>query len=594
MQTLQVALLVLLGGWLTDVPTPPAKDADAVKAAAEAHAREQAKRRDAAAEARKQAAARQAAAAEDVRRFNAERLEKAKQAMVQAQVEREQQAAALHAKTYLQPFRERLELETHYVEQACDLTDEQAAALQRQAAAVAEHAQSELAKALAGQQAQQRQAVVIVNGNAVAVPSGLSGEYLTDPAQAAHNELLRVMADTLPAEARAKLDEADRQRHERALAATRLAALAVLDEVLLLSTSQRDEIGRLLDAAWTVPVLSGRNPILAGAQHAPEMLYSARLVLPKAKLAEILRPAQQSAFQSLSAPTSQVAPGGGPRVVRMNRPAAAVRLNPAGGAARQANVMRIEVKVNDGRPVFGAILPINAAMRSANYLELAVDDVAAACELSDEQRTKLLLAGRLDLKRVAPAPNDAAQGAGVNNGAGMVGQVRVVGRENNLAGAFVFEADEVRIDGGHDPAQAFSEPSSAYQKVLRGKLSEEQLGRLSAAQRQRLALHQRATVAAALQALDERVLLSAQQHQRLTDFLEGQLTKAAETSPKARPADDALARLARIGARQLEPLFDDYQRPLAARLWQELCAAAPLVAPRPAILKPVIGDGAVQ
>lgn len=571
MQTLQVALLVLLGGWLTDVPTPPAKDADAVKAAAEAHAREQA-RRQAAAEARADEAKRRATAIKVVRQFD---------------------AAFDQAKTYLQPFRERLELETHYVEQACGLTDEQAADLRKQAAAVAEHAQSELAKALAGQEAQQRQAVVIVNGNAVAVPSGLSGEYLTDPAQAAHNELLRVMADTLPAEARAKLDEADRQRHERALAATRLAALMVLDEALLLSASQRDEIGRLLDAAWTVPVVSGRNPILAGAQHVPEILYSARLALPKAKLAEILRPAQQPAFQLLSAPTSQVAPGGGPRVVRMNRPAAAVRLNPVGGAVRQANVMRIEVKVNDGRPVFGAILPVNAAVRSANYLELAVDDVAAACDLSDEQRTKLLLAGRLDLKRVAPAPNDAAQGAGVNNPAGLAGQVRL-GGQNEAAQVFVFEADRVRFDGGHPPAQAFSEASSAYQKVLRGKLSDEQLGRLWAAQRLRLALHQRATIAAALQAIDERVLLSAQQHQRLTDFLEAQLTKAAETSPKARPADDALARLARIGARQLEPMFDDYQRPLAARLWQELCAAAPLVAPRPAILKPVIGDGAVQ
>ncbi|HJT33508.1 MAG TPA: hypothetical protein VJ783_15800 [Pirellulales bacterium] len=572
MQTLQVALIFLMGGWLTDVPAPPAKDGDAVKAAAEAHAREQAKRQ-VAAEARANDAKRRATALKVVRQFD---------------------AAFDQAKTYLQPFRERLELETHYVERACDLTDEQAAALQKQAAAVAEHAQSELAKALAGQQAQQRQAVVIVNGNAVAVPSGVSGEYLTGPTQAAHAELLRVIADTLPAEARAKLDEADRQRHERALAATRLAALAVLDEVLLLSTSQRDEISRLLDTAWTVPVVSGRNPILAGAQHAPEMLYSARLVLPKAKLAVLLRPAQQAAFQSLSAPASQVAPGGGPRLTRMNRPAAAVRLNPVGGAVRQANVMQIEVKVNGGQVAFGAVQSVTGAMRPANYLELMVDDATAACELSDEQRTKLLLAGRLDLKRVAPAPDDAVKGVGVNNAAGMVGQVRVVGRENNPAGVIVVEADQVRIDGGLAPAQAFTEPSSAYQKVLRGKLSDEQLGRLSAAQRQRLAMHQRAAVAAALQALDERVLLSAQQHQRLSDFLEAQLAKAEVNSSMARPADDALARMARISVRQIEPLFDDFQRPLAARLWQELCAAAPLVAPKPAILKPVIGDRAVQ
>lgn len=572
MQTLQLALLVLLGGWLTDVPAPPAKDADAVKAAAEAHAREQA-RRQVAAEARVNDAKRRATALKVVRQFD---------------------AAFDQAKTYLQPFRERLELETHYVERACDLTDEQAADLQKQVAAVTEHAQSELSKALAGQQAQQRQAVVIVNGNAVAVPSGVSGEYLIDPAQAAHSELLRVMADALPAEARDKLYEADQQRHERALAATRLTALAVLDEVLLLNATQRDEIGRLLDAAWTVPVVSGRNPILAGSQHGPEMLYSARLVLPKAKLAALLRPAQQAAFQSLSAPASQAAPGGGPRVGRMIRQPAAVRLHPAGGAVRQANVMQIEVKVNGGQVAFGAVQSVTGVMRPANYLELMVDDVAAACELSDEQRTKLLLAGRLDLKRVAPAPDDAAKGVGVNNAAGMVGQVRVVGRENDPAGVFVVEADQVRIDGGPSPAQAFSGSSSAYQKVIRGKLSDEQLGRMSAAQRQRLAMHQQAAVAAALQALDERVLLSAQQHQRLSDFFVDRLANAEAMNQTARPADDALARLARISAREIEPLFDDFQRPLAARLWQEICAAAPLVAPKPAILKPVIGNGAVQ
>src|SRR5487761_1561425 len=30
--------------------------------------------------------------------------------------------------------------------------------------------------------------------------------------------------------------------------------------------------------------------------------------------------------------------------------------------------------------------------------------------------------------------------------------------------------------------------------------------------------------------------------------------------------------LARVSARQLEPMLDEFQRPLAASLWQELCA----------------------
>ncbi|HEX7446944.1 MAG TPA: hypothetical protein VF306_05325, partial [Pirellulales bacterium] len=443
MEFIQLALLAFMSGWIAGAPAPPSKDIDPAQAAAKANAEAKTQARKAA-KARAKADANRATAIKVVRQLD---------------------ASFDQAKTYLRPFRERLDLETRFIERTCGLTVDQAAELLKQSAAIAERAQTELAKALttrAGQGMAGRamgglrmagggmvpqQVVVIVNGNAVAVPAGVSSEFLTNPAQAARDELRRATAETLPETARARLDEADGLRRQRALAASRLAALLVLDEALLLSTPQREAVGELLDAAWTVPVASDRNPILAGSPHAAEMLHSARLVLPKTKLADILRPAQQAALKSLSEPGAQVAPAGGPRVRRLDRPPAAVKLNVMGGMGRQAIVMqRVQLNAKAGQQWIAPLQPFNAAVQPANYLELLVDETAAACALSEDQRSKLLLAGRLDLKRVAPRPKaEAARGAAVDREAGMAPQGQFAQQDNDH---FIFEADKVHLLGG--------------------------------------------------------------------------------------------------------------------------------------------------
>lgn len=50
------------------------------------------------------------------------------------------------------------------------------------------------------------------------------------------------------------------------------------------------------------------------------------------------------------------------------------------------------------------------------------------------------------------------------------------------------------------------------------------------------------------------------------------------TGAMSGPREEALARLAQISARELEPMLDDVQRPLAARFWRELWATVPRAA----------------
>ncbi|HEX5446506.1 MAG TPA: hypothetical protein VFW87_21995, partial [Pirellulales bacterium] len=131
----------LVGAWLAHAafaaePPAPRKTGDAVKAAAEAHARAKARVRESA---EKLEAAPAPAALRKASRASGAQLE----AQIQAHIT----AAKEQAKTYLAPFRERLELEVHYIERTCDLRGDEAAALGKQAAESGESRQQELAKA---------------------------------------------------------------------------------------------------------------------------------------------------------------------------------------------------------------------------------------------------------------------------------------------------------------------------------------------------------------------------------------------------------------------------------------------------------------
>ncbi|HEX5445201.1 MAG TPA: hypothetical protein VFW87_15285, partial [Pirellulales bacterium] len=416
-----------------------------------------------------------------------------------------------------------------------------------------------------------------------AVPAGIGTGYFTDPAQAAREELLRVVVETLPVEAQTKLAESGRQRDQRALQSARLAVLAALDDALLLSTPQQQRMEALLDVVWDVPVATSENPFLGGpaaSLGSAALLHEVRTLLPDAELPSIFRPRQLDQWKALGEAASQAQrnqpdQGGLRRGMILNR--AALRPVRAGGQAAM---------LGEGSPSHLAVYQVSHA--PAAVLELAVDDVAAACELSEDQRTKLLLAGGLDLKRMAPRPDAAAvQGAGVNLAAGLVGQVQIVKQKNRPAGRVVFqgpqgrlEADQVLMFGGLRQDKAVTASFSAYQKAL-GKLSDDQLQRLSVARHERRLLHQRATVAAVLHAIDERVLLSAEQHQRLSAFFKSQFAKEAGAASDD-PQLETFKRLSRVSARDLEPMFDEAQWSIAAGLWQELCAAIRMPHAKPA------------
>lgn len=563
--------LLVLGAWLAhasfaDDTAAPSKSDDAVRAAAEAYSRAKAQRREALAAARAQTQARLDAA-----------LQKAN--------------AAVQAKTYLDPFRERLDLEIHYIERTCGLTGDQAATMTKQGGEIADRAQADLAKALAAQTGQPRQAVVIVNGNALAVPAGINGEYLTDPAQAARHELQRLVVPLLSVEAQAKLDEAHRQTNERALHTARLAVLATLDEALSLNGAQRAKIAELLDAVWDLPLAVSTNPYLgdpAVLQQAATLLHDVRLVLPDAELTSLLRPAQLAHWKALGALVSQVHANqprrllnvpGGPAAVGWLQAAPAMR-----AAARVQGRIQVAVReqaqpfagqkigVQQGRAVGNVALP---AMET--LLDLVVDDVATTSELSADQRTKLLLAGQLDLKRLARLSGDVVEGAAVNDAAGLAGHVRVIERRIDGKAAQVVRVDLPLGRFGQGMRGILLDPSSALQKMLTGRLTAAQIERLAAADRERRALRDEATLAAVVQAIDECLLLSAEQHRQLSELFRQQLaSRPSDRSTTKRPVV-AAEQLARISARDLEPIFDDVQRPHAAKVWQELWATVPLV-----------------
>ncbi|HEX5445202.1 MAG TPA: hypothetical protein VFW87_15290 [Pirellulales bacterium] len=470
------------------------------------------------------------------------------------------------ARIYLAPFRERLELELHHVKQTCELTGDEAAALRKQQSDFVELTVSELVEALAAQGAQPRQGFAVVNGNLVEVPMGFSGQYLADPAKAARHAAQRQVARVLPGPAQAALAAAQRQQTDRALAASRLAALAILDEELILSRSQRDELDKLLASVWRTPLDWDHNPVIVGRYEA-EALYCVHALLPQSQLAPVLRPAQQAAWRFVS--EAVAAPRAGARRI-LGRRAFAVQLQFEQELGEKG---RLKVVIRD---IQSAAMPKNpqGEPKPVSQLDLIIGAIAADCGLSHGQRIKLQLAAELDAKRMRPQEADSRPAnlvaADVNAKGGRIQVSRKPGDGGIVAGRVVLSPSILAVD---PQIELLSNAASAYQRLLNGRLSDDQLQQLADANHQRRVLYERAAIAAVLQAIDALVFLSAEQHGRLTKRFQQHLAATADADELALPRSASMTRLARISARQLEPMFDDAQRPVAMSFWEELCAA---------------------
>lgn len=208
-----------------------------------------------------------------------------------------------------------------------------------------------------------RHEVVINNGQ-----SEVRDELNESPRSIVRSELAPVL-ESISSEAAARFEgECERLDWRRRTASIQVQ-LAAFDEALLITREQRERLGKLLDARWT-DVWRGHanerdvmDPIALCQTAVGAMdLFT----IPDVELQAVLRPSQVATFKLVQLPT---------RVVSVF-----VQDGPAKRFVRRG-------------------LPIEEErLRLKLLLERLVDDAAAHADLDDEQKQRLLTAGKLDLE----------------------------------------------------------------------------------------------------------------------------------------------------------------------------------------------------
>lgn len=398
------------------------------------------------------------------------------------------ESADERAKRYAEVFRERLDGEARLLEKLCNLSAEGDAALAKQKESLLRTFNEELIRALTSSGPEGEKALVVA-GQTLAVPRAFRLPRVFQR-ETLREILAQAISPQVP-DAVTKL-AAERQRlEERQRRADVFSRVASLDAAVLLDGRQRDELVNLLTPHWKS---SWRRPLANNPLFNPAIRAPAALVAPfdfaaapnsssgvsgvvndgPVDISQILRPSQQQWWQVLREPIKQRQ-----EVVIVRRPAA--RQAAPKAAARPAPV-RPPAPPVPAAPEAGLIgvQPLNAQQmivrraapseaeesRLQALLERLVDDVDLICGLSDEQRQKLMLAGKLDIHRQRESQQQVAA-AGKAQPGDVVQVVRV-------AAALPMPSMDVFTDAG-----------SRYQKFLSRRLSDEQAAKLAAAEHSR-------------------------------------------------------------------------------------------------------------
>ncbi len=179
--------------------------------------------------------------------------------------------------------------------------------------------------------------------------------------------------------------------------------------------------------------------------------------------------------------------------------------------------------------------------RLESQLKLKIDELTRVCQITDEQKKKLTLAARGDMKR-------------------FFDQVEVVRKKfiavKNDQNAFGNIWQEIQPLQQKQSAGLFVE-TSLFGKALARTLSEEQQAQYRVVVEERRRFRYRATVEASLITLSNTVTLRSEQHEALLKLL------VEETQPPHifGQYDNYLVlyRLAKLPAKQIKPLLDDRQ-----------------------------------
>jgi hypothetical protein len=476
-----------------------------------------------------------------------------------------EEAIDKQVKLYIDPLRQWLPLELQFAEEVCELTEDQVAALRKAAEEEIELIAKHTAAALRrSPQVNQARRVVVVGGRAVAAPAGLDEELLIAPTALTHSIVWRTLQQKWP-DAWQRFD-AERQRlDERRRQAAILAEVTALDERLLLSNRQRTDL-----CGWLAK--SGADGWRESANVAPivdpaaEQLQATlaggslgAIAFPEAELAKLLLPSQLATFKDSQRPWRE-------EVVLVQRAAqkradvaaAAAQLAGRDDAAREIEVAKLDAQQDAAvvrrqavarvkRQVVRRGIPIDEQRRQiARYVERLIDTISTGCALSESQRDKLLVAGKLDIEKLYE--QSQADNAPIEAG----GNVRIV--------------HQVRIGVGDAalPVKVFGDQKSYFQRALRSQLLDEQKRKLADAARERREFQRRALVEAAVVGFERAAALTSRQCHELS-FVMNEALSENEDEPTVKWRAACVSTIARVDDEKLALVLSDLQLPFGKR-----------------------------
>jgi hypothetical protein len=315
--------------------------------------------------------------------------------------------------------------------------------------------------------------------------------------------------------------DAERERLEtRRRHAAVLVQVAELDEAIVLTNEQRTMLCARLPKVAAANDLWDRRPSATPTPRLPVAISAGILPgcdIPDQLLATVLWPTQFAAYKQLK-----------------------------GHRAQQVTLVE-----QGGNPmVIGRQPALNEQLRQLRiYLDRLVDTADTECRLSDTQRNKLTLAGKIDIELF---------------------------HERYLTVDAIADQDPIqklaRFAALGEVARAtFSDPVSNYQRTLSARLTKDQQEKLCAAERERHAFRWQVLTEAVVVGFERSAAMTAAQCAELTQFL----TLAV---PAGRSATDwrigCLKAIVDLPQDRLRSFFDDAQWSAAKRQLLELQAVA--------------------
>jgi hypothetical protein len=442
---------------------------------------------------------------------------------------------AVFVKPCIEPLIERyLPLEIEFIKRVCGLVDEETFELDQDGREAINGIAKKLSQALRQQQPGKHvQKLVAINGQAVTVPTDFDQEIVTAPGRAMRKLLTQALKARWPSAWEQFNAEQDRLTALRKRARI-LIEVAALDECLLLSSRQRQELCELLGEpmadAWWRPV--------SAVRFAPEFQQLLNAIagdslggfaIPEAWLAKVLRPAQLADFNELQRP----------QAIEVVIVQAAMERQPAvlvPGQLVAAAPQRRVVRTGPSQQ--------HLQKQLTRHIERLIDNIDADCGLTPSQRDKLRLAGMLDIEhwrdQLPPVEQSAA------------GQEVIVQKK------------QVASPAPQPPVAIFSESESYWQKALQSRLSDEQKQKLAIAQRERLEFQRQALIEAVVAGYERSAALTSSQCEKLSAVLNVTL---AEVDPDAAPDWRLvwLQRIVQLPAEAFDGVFFDFQRPATSQ-----------------------------